>query len=159
MPSCHTRKHKLSFSFRRTSAWIFSANLAFFSCCLSIFAVAGNPAELKPPAIEGQMTQSEAEQSALASFAQHNPDCTVKSYTFMKLMHIQDARPDLAMNGFFLCGEMEYTCFGETHASAPVMVNFANNKFLSLILYDYPERGAHPASSLCEQVEEITRSR
>jgi len=138
---------------------VFSAALAIMLCCQSATSQAEKSAEANAVSSNEKMTQIEAERSALAGFVKSSPDCKIKSYIFEKLVHIQNPEPNLAMNGFFLCGNMAYMCFGKLHGPSPIMVNFSNNKILNLILYDYPERGAHPASSLCNQVKEIDSNR
>ena len=105
------------------------------------------------------MTQYEAERSALAEFTKHNPDGMVKSYMFEKLIHVPTLRPDISLSGYFLCGRIEFFLAGRTYGPERIMANWANNKVLVLILYDNPKTGAHVASSLCSQAEQIDSNR
>jgi len=108
---------------------------------------------------DGRMIQYEAERSALAEFTKHNPDGMVKSYMFEKLIHVPTLRPDISLSGYFLCGQIEFFLAGKTYGPERIMVNWSNNQILVLILYDNPQTGAHVASSLCSQVEQIDSNR
>jgi hypothetical protein len=158
MLSCNTNEYISFCSCGRSSALIFSIILSLLFCCNSTVSKGETSADSNQLSSDGQMTQDEAERSALAEFTKHNQGAIVKSYMFGKLIHIQNLRPDLITNGYFLCGRIEFFLAGKTYGPMRIMVNFSNDKILNLILYDDRE-GRHAARSLCDQVEQIDSKR
>jgi len=143
----------------RLSALIFSIILSFLLCCNSPASRGGTPADSNQLSSGGQMTQNEAERSALAEFAKHSPHTVVESYVFEKLIHMPNKRPDMGLSGYFLCGHIEFVFARKTYGPLRIMVNWSNEKILVLILYDDPERGRHVASSTCTLVEQVDSNR
>jgi hypothetical protein len=158
MLSSNPNEYLSFFSCGRSPALIFSIILSLLFCCSSNASKGGTPADSNQLSPEGQMTQYDAERSALAELTKRNPDGTLKSYMFNKLIHVQNPPPDLVMGGYFLCGRIEYIFSGKTYGPMRIVVIFSNDKILGVILYDDPE-GRHAARSLCDQVEQIDSKR
>ena len=157
MISCNTSEYISFCRCGRSSALIFSILLSLLLCCNST-ASRGGTADSNQLSRDGQMTQDEAERSALAEITKRNPGAMLKSYMFKKLVHVQNPPSDLAMGGYFLCGRIEFVLAGKTYGPMRILVNFSNDKILGVIYYDDPE-GRHAARSLCDQVEQIDSKR
>ena len=142
-----------------SSALIFSIILSLLVCCNFTASRGRTPANSNQPLEGGQVTQNEAERSALAEFAKHSPHTVVESYVFEKLIHMPNKRPDMGLSGYFLCGHIEFVFARKTYGPLRIMVNWSNEKILVLILYDDPERGRHVASSTCTLVEQVDSNR
>jgi hypothetical protein len=159
MPSCDTRRYISSCRLARLSALAFLITVFALLCCDATASEGEASARSSHLLPGGQMTQDEAVRSALAELVKRNPGFTFKSYTFEKLIHIPDPRPDLFQNGYFLCGHIEFEFAGKTHGPLRIAVTFSETGNLALIFYDNPDTGAPPASVLCAQVQEIDRNR
>jgi hypothetical protein len=160
MPSYDTRRYITSCRLWRVSALVFLMGVFSLLCCDAIASEREASARSSHLLPGGQMTQDEAVRSALAELVKRNPDATFKSYTFEKLIHIPEPRPDLVgSNGYYLCGHIKFEIKGKIQGPLRIAVIFSETKILGLIVYDNPETGGRWASFLCSQVQEIDRNR
>ncbi len=152
MSSRDTRRYIKTFRRAWLSALLFPLSVFVMVCC----DVTSSKGE-DPVNSHHLLTQEEAVRSALAEFVVRNPDTTLKSYVFEKLINILDPPPDLFTQGYFLCGHIAYEYAGRIYGPLRIAVVFSETKILGLILYDDPDTGARKASVLCNQVQEIDR--
>jgi hypothetical protein len=132
------------------------SSISMLSCSCSNAGKLGpsNNANSAQASREGQLTQHEAEQSAIAEFEKHNGGAKVIAYTFDKLVYKDFPPGHSTMNGYFLCGQIEHRDRrGTKYGPQRIMVYIMKDFQPAQILYDYPERGRYVASSFCKQLQ------